>query len=52
MEQKQWCSRCHGGILHTTLTPNELKCNLCGWSKVEINLEDYVTSKQNLSKVI
>jgi hypothetical protein len=40
MEEKQkWC---HGGILHPTLNPHEMKCNYCGWSKTEINFADYV----------
>ena len=26
--------RCHGGILHPTLNPNEMKCNYCGWTKI------------------
>jgi hypothetical protein len=45
MEEKQWCKRCHGGILHPTLWPNEMKCNYCGWSKTEVNLSDYLASK-------
>ena len=44
-EKKQWCKRCHGGILRPTLWPNEFKCNYCGWSKVEVNLADYLASK-------
>jgi hypothetical protein len=48
MEEKQEqerCRRCHGGHLHPTLNPNELKCNYCGWTKIEMNLADYVASK-------
>jgi hypothetical protein len=46
MEEKQErCRRCHGGILHPTINPNELKCGYCGWSKTEINLADYLASK-------
>ena len=36
MEEKQGrerCWRCHGGILHPTLIPNEMKCNYCGWTR-------------------
>ena len=43
-EKKKWCSRHHGGVLHTTLYPNEVKCNLCNWSKTEINFADYLAS--------
>jgi len=42
MKEKQWCRRCHGGVLHTTLIPNEMKCNYCGWERIEVNLSDYV----------
>jgi hypothetical protein len=28
-----------------TLWPNEMKCNYCGWSKIEVNLSDYLASK-------
>jgi len=32
MEEKQKrCKRCHGGTIHATLNPNEMKCNYCGW---------------------
>lgn len=44
MEEKQErCRRCHGGELHPTLEPNELKCNFCGWTRIAMNLGDYVT---------
>jgi uncharacterized protein (DUF983 family) len=37
MEEKQErCQRCHGGHLHPTLNPNELKCNYCGWTRTLI----------------
>jgi hypothetical protein len=45
VEKKKWCRSCHGGVLHPTPNANELKCNYCGWSKTEIDLKDYVTSK-------
>ena len=46
MEEKQeHCRRWHGGLIRATLIPNELKCNYCGWTKIEINLKDYVASK-------
>ena len=46
MEEKQVrCRSCHGGILHSTLNPNEMKCNYCGWTKVEVNMADYVADK-------
>jgi hypothetical protein len=46
MEEKQKrCRRCHGGILQPTLNPNEMKCNYCGWTRIEMNLADYVASK-------
>jgi hypothetical protein len=46
MEEKQKrCKRCHGGSLHPTLNPKEMKCNYCGWSKTEIIFADYVASK-------
>jgi hypothetical protein len=35
-EKKEWCKRYHGGILHPTLNPNEMKCNYCGWTKLKI----------------
>ena len=35
----------HGVMVESTLNPNELKCNYCGWSKTEINFADYVSSK-------
>jgi hypothetical protein len=42
MEDKpKRCRRCHGGILHPTVNPNEMKCGYCGWTKIEINLADY-----------
>ena len=40
-EKPKRCKRCHGG----TLEPNELKCNYCGWSKIEINFAEYLASK-------
>jgi hypothetical protein len=53
MEEKQKrCRRCHGGILHPTLNPNELRCNYCGWSKTEINFADYLARDMSaLSRV-
>jgi ribosomal protein S27AE len=45
MENKKWCPRCHGGVLATTLEPKEMKCNLCGYSRYEIDLADYIKSK-------
>ena len=43
MEEKhERCRGCHGGTLHPTLNPNEMKCNYCVWTKVEVNLADYV----------
>jgi hypothetical protein len=42
MVNKKWC---HGSILHTTLEPNELKCNLCGYSHYEIDFVDYIKNK-------
>jgi len=47
-EKKNWCRRCHGGTLHPTINPNELKCNYYGWSKTEINFTNYITSKGNI----
>jgi hypothetical protein len=44
-DKQKHCRRCRGGVLHPTLEPNELKCNYCGWSKIEINFADYVASK-------
>ena len=44
-EKKEWCKSCHGGILHPTLIPNELKCNYCWLVKVCIDLKDYLASK-------
>ena len=44
-EKQKRCSRCHGGTLHPTLEPNELRCNYCGWSKTDINFADYIASK-------
>jgi len=44
-KEKEWCRRCHGGILHNTLWPNEMKCDYCGWSKIEVDLKDYLASK-------
>ena len=44
-EKKEWCKRCHGGILHPTLNPNEFKCNYCGWTKFVVDLKDYLASK-------
>ena len=35
----------------TTLEPNELKCNLCGWSKIEVNFEDYL-DKQGVCRPV
>ena len=29
---------CHGGTIYPTLNPNEMKCNYCGWTKIEMNL--------------
>ena len=31
----------NGGIMHSTLNPNEMKCGYCGWEKIEIDLKDY-----------
>ena len=45
MENKKWCPRCHGGVLHTTLEMNEMKCNLCGYSRYEIDFADYLKIK-------
>jgi len=44
MKEKQWCQRCHGGVLHTTLIPNEMKCNCCGWEKIEMNFAHYIAT--------
>ena len=43
MKEERW-KRCHGGVLHPTLNPNELKCKYCGWTRTEVNLADYVAS--------
>ena len=38
MKEQEYCKKCHGGRLHTTLDPNELKSNYCGWTKLKIGL--------------
>jgi hypothetical protein len=41
----------HGGHLHPTLNPNELKCNYCGWTRIEVNLRDYVACRGKLENI-
>ncbi len=45
-EKKKWCRSCHGGTLHPTTNPKDLKCNYCGWTKIEVDLKDYLASKE------
>ena len=52
MEEKQErCRRCHGGILHPTLNTNEMKCNYCGWTRIEMNLRDYDACKGKVDNI-
>ena len=46
-EKQEWCKRCHGGILHPTLIPNELKCNYCGGSCIGMDLVDNIQMRTN-----
>jgi hypothetical protein len=52
MEEKQErCRWCHGGHLHPTLNPNELKCNYCGWTRIAMSLGDYVACKGKVDNI-
>jgi hypothetical protein len=52
MEEKQErYRRCHGGILQATLNPNEMMCNYCGWTTIEMNLHDYVSWKGKVDNI-
>ena len=52
MEEKQKrCRRCHGGHLRPTLSPNEMKCNYCGWTRIEMNLREYFASKRKVENI-
>ena len=42
MKEQERCRRCLSGHLHPTLNPKELKCNYCGWTRIAMNLRDYV----------
>ena len=33
-EKQEWRKRCHGGILHPTLIPNEMKYDYCGFETI------------------
>ena len=40
--KEERCRRCLSGHFRPTFNPNELKCNYCGWTKIAMNLGDYV----------
>ena len=42
MKEQEYCRMCHGGRLHPTLDPNELKCNYCRWAKLKIGCRQIV----------
>ena len=44
-------TRCHGGILHLTLNLNEMKCNYCGWTMIEMNFREYVACKGKVDNI-
>ena len=43
MKEQERCRTCLSGHFHPTLNPKELKCNYCGWTRIAMNLGDYVT---------
>ena len=40
--KEERCRRYLSGYFRPTLNPNELKCNYCGWTRIAMNLGDYV----------
>ena len=42
MKEHERCRMCLSGHFHPTLNPKELKCNYCGWTRIAMNLGDYV----------
>ncbi len=51
MKEQERCRRYLGGILHPTLNPNEMKSNYCGWTRIEMNLRDYVSCKGKVDNI-
>ncbi len=53
MKEQERCRRCHGGHLQSTFNPNEMKCNYCGWTRIDIdmNLRDYVACKGKVDNI-
>ena len=43
MKEQERCRTCLSGHFYPTLNPKELKCNYCGWTRIAMNLGDYVT---------
>ena len=40
--KEERCISCLIGYFQPTLSPNELKCNFCGRTRIAMNLGDYV----------
>src|SRR4029079_4635699 len=40
--KEERCRACLSGHFRPTFNPNELKCNYCGWTRIAMNLGDYV----------
>jgi hypothetical protein len=39
------------GHLHLTLDPREFKRNYCGWTRIDMNLRDYVLCKGKVDNI-
>jgi hypothetical protein len=51
MKEQERCRKCHGGHLLPTLNPNELKCNYCSWTGIDMNLRDYISCKGKVDNI-
>ncbi len=40
------CKKCRKGYLKKTEDPRESKCEICGWSVIELTLYDLVESRE------
>ena len=38
-------------VISDSLNPNELKCNYCGWTRIAMNLGDYVACKGKVDNI-
>jgi DNA-directed RNA polymerase subunit RPC12/RpoP len=49
--KEERCGRCLSGHFRPTINPDELKCNYCGWTRIAMNLGEYVACKGKVGNI-